>query len=248
MTVQITKRSQRGVTLLELLIAVTLMSLLSTGILYAMRVGLMALEKTNNRFIANRRVIGVERALQQQLAGLIPVGAPCLGPSGAPGGQTRFFQGQPQAMRFLTNYSLNEASRGYPRIVEYSVIPGEDNLGVRLIVNETVYTGPMSLMGQCLGITTDPVRGFPQAIFRPIQPRPDSFVLADKLASVRFVFLEKMPPPVLQQWMPSWSAPAWPLAIRMELIPLDANPGNLDVATTTIPIRVTADPFKKYAD
>ncbi len=244
-----TKRSQRGVTLLELLIAVTLMSLLSTGILYAMRVGLMALEKTNNRFIANRRVIGVERALQQQLAGLMPVGAPCQGPGGsAAGGQTRFFQGQPQAMRFVTNYSLNEAARGYPRIVEYSVIPGEDNVGFRLIVNETVYTGPTSLMGQCLGFSMDPTRGLPLPIFRPIQPGPDSFVLADKLAGVRFVFLEQMPPPLLQQWMPTWSAAAWPMAIRMEISPLDANPGNLDVATVTIPVRVTADPFKKYAD
>lgn len=243
-----TKRSQRGVTLLELLIAVTLMSLLSTGILYAMRVGLMALEKTNNRFIANRRVIGVERALQQQLAGLMPVGAPCLGPTGAPGGQTRYFQGQPQAMRFVTNYALNEAARGYPRVVEYSVIPGEDNVGFRLIVNETVYTGPTSLMGQCVGFSMDPARGLPLPIFRPIQPRADSFVLADKLANVRFVFLEKMPPPLLQQWMPTWSAPAWPMAIRMEITPLDANPGNLDVATITIPVRVTADPFKKYAD
>jgi prepilin-type N-terminal cleavage/methylation domain-containing protein len=243
-----TKRSQRGVTLLELLIAITLMSLLSGGILYGLRVGLMALEKTNNRFIANRRVIGVERALQQQLAGLMPIGAPCLGPSGAPGGQTRFFQGQPQALRFVTNYSLNEAARGYPRIVEYSVIPGEDNVGFRLIVNETVYTGPSSLMGQCLGFSLDPARGLPLPIFRPILPRPDSFVLADKLAGVRFVYLEKMPPPVLQQWMPVWSAPAWPMAIRMEITPLDANPGNLDVATVTIPVRVTADPFKKYAD
>lgn len=243
-----TRRNQRGVTLLELLIAVTLMSLLSGGILYAMRVGLMALEKTNNRFIANRRVIGVERALQQQLAGLMPVGAPCLGPGGGGGGQAAFFQGQPQAMRFVTNYSLNEAARGYARIVEYSVIPGEDNVGLRLIVNETVYTGPTSLMGQCLGFSMDPTRGRPLPIFRPIQPRPDSFVLADKLAGVRFVFLEKMPPPILQQWMPTWSAPAWPMAIRMEITPLDANPGNLDVATVTIPVRVTADPFKKYAD
>ena len=37
------RHNQRGVTLLELLIAVTLMSLLSGGILYALRVGIQAL-------------------------------------------------------------------------------------------------------------------------------------------------------------------------------------------------------------
>lgn len=243
------RRNQRGVTLLELLIAVTLMSLLSGGILYALRVGLQALEKTNNRFLANRRVIGVERALQQQLAGLMPVGADCLGPEGVPtGARTRFFEGRAQSMRFVTNYSLNESARGYPRIVEYSVIPGKDNIGLRLIVNESVYTGPTSLMGHCVGMAVDPERGFPLPIFRRIEPRLDSFVLADKIAGVRFVFLETLPPPVLQRWSSTWSAPAWPAAIRMEIVPLDANPGNLDVATVTIPVRVTADPFKKYAD
>ncbi|MFN9894353.1 MAG: type II secretion system protein J [Acidobacteriota bacterium] len=243
-----TKRSQRGVTLLELLIAITLMSLLSGGILYGLRVGLTALEKTNNRFLANRRVLGVDRALQQQLAGLMPVGATCLGPDGAPGGKTRYFQGEPQAMRFVTNYSLNEGARGYPRLVEYSVIPGENNQGVRLIVNETVYTGPTSLMGQCLGFRMDPARGLPIPIFRPVQAGPGSFVLADRLAAVRFVFLEKMPAPLPPRWMPVWSAPAWPLAIRIEITPADANPGSLDVSTVTVPVRVTAEPFKQYAD
>jgi hypothetical protein len=236
------------VTLLELLIAVTLMSLLSAGILYALRVGIQALEKTNNRFLANRRVLGVERALQQQLAGFMPIGAACLGPDGTPSGRTRFFEGRVQSMRFVTNYSLNESARGYPRIVEYSVIPGRDGVGVRLVVNETVYTGPASLMGQCVGMTLDPERGMPVAVFRPFVPRADSFVLADKLAGVRFVFLETLPPPLLQRWTPNWTMPVWPTAIRIEILPLDPNPGNLDVATVTVPVRVTADPFKQYAD
>jgi hypothetical protein len=48
--------------------------------------------------------------------------------------------------------------------------------------------------------------------------------------------------------MPAWSAPAWPLAIRIEITPADANPGSLDVSTVTVPVRVTAEPFKQYAD
>lgn len=241
-------RQQRGVTLLELLIAVTLVSLLSVGILYGMRVGLQALEKTNNRFMANRRVVGVERALQQQLAGLIPIGSDCLSADGVPRGKVRFWEGSPQQMRFVTNYSLNENARGYPRIVEYAVIPGQDDVGVRLIVNESIYNGPISLMGHCVGIGVDPVSNMPMTLYRPVIARPDSFVLADKLASVRFVYLETLPPPILQKWTPTWVLPAWPSAIRLELVPLDANPGNLDVATTTVPIRITADPFKRYAD
>ena len=53
------------------------------------------------------------------------------------------FQGDPQTMRFVSSYSLTEAARGLPRLLEYQVIPGEDGNSVRLVVNEIVYTGPV---------------------------------------------------------------------------------------------------------
>ena len=131
------RQRQSGVTLLELLIAVTLVSLLSVGILYAMRVGLLALEKTNNRLQANRRVVGVERVIEQQIGGLMPVPVQCMAaPDQPPGPAFGFFQGEEQTMRFVSSYSLNEASRGYPQALEYAVIPAADGRGVRLIVNE----------------------------------------------------------------------------------------------------------------
>ena len=63
---------QSGVTLIELLVAVSLLSLLSVGMLFAMRVGLNAMGRTNARVISNRRVLGVERILTQQIAGFVP--------------------------------------------------------------------------------------------------------------------------------------------------------------------------------
>ena len=44
-------------------------------------------------------------------------------------------------MRFVTSYSLQDGWRGRPQIAALQVIPGETQ-GVRLIVNETPYTGP----------------------------------------------------------------------------------------------------------
>ena len=67
--------SRAGVTLVELLIAVSLLSLLVAGILTAMRVGLNALERTNQRVIANRRAMGAQKILEQQFAGFMPVSA-----------------------------------------------------------------------------------------------------------------------------------------------------------------------------
>ncbi len=237
--------NQRGVTLLELLIAVSLMSLLSLGVLFSMRVGINAMGKTNDRFLKNRRVLGVEKALAAQIAGLMPVTIEC---PGGQGGKAVLFQGDPQSMRFVSSYSLQEGARGYPKLLEFTVIAGENGSGVRLIVNELPYSGPFSVRGACVGTQPDPLTGQSAALFMPISPRPDSFVLADKLAGVRFVYRDELPPPVLERWTPKWLANKLPSAIRIEIIPLENSPANLQVTTTTIPIRITANPMLNYAD
>ena len=237
--------NQRGVTLLELLIAVSLMSLLSLGVLFSMRVGINAMGKTNDRFLKNRRVLGVEKALAAQIAGLMPVTIEC---PGGQGGKAVLFQGDPQSMRFVSTYSLQEGARGYPKLLEFTVVAGENGNGVRLIVNELPYSGPFSVRGACVGTQPDPLTGQSAALFLPISPRPDSFVLADKLAGVRFVYRDELPPPVLERWTPKWLANKLPSAIRIEIIPLENSPANLQVTTTTIPIRITANPMLNYAD
>ena len=69
---------QRGITLIEMLIAITLLSLLSVAVLFGMRIGLNAMERSNDRLMTNRKVLGVERVLTQQIAGMMPVMADCV--------------------------------------------------------------------------------------------------------------------------------------------------------------------------
>ena len=238
--------NQRGVTLLELIIAISLMALLSLGVLYSMRVGMDAMGKTNARFTKNRRVLGVEKALAAQISGLMPVPIEC---PGANGGKAVLFQGDPMSMRFVSSYSLQEGARGYPKLLEFTVIPGQTEVGgVRLIVNEIPYSGPFSVKGACVGTQPDPQTGQMAALFQPIMIRPDSFVLADRLASVRFVYRDELPPPLLERWTPKWLANKLPSAIRIEIVPLELDQANLDVTSTTIPVRITANPLFTYAD
>ena len=65
-------------TLIELLVAMTLLSLLAVGVLFGLRIGLNAMERTNDRLMTNRKVLGVERVITQQIAGFIPVKADCF--------------------------------------------------------------------------------------------------------------------------------------------------------------------------
>ena len=106
------RRRQAGITLLEVVIAISLLSLLTAGMMTALRLGLNALGKTNTRLMSNRRVVGAQQVLQQQLEGFIPVIALySQSPDAPPGAKQPFFQGEPQTMRFVSTYSLQEAAR-----------------------------------------------------------------------------------------------------------------------------------------
>jgi prepilin-type N-terminal cleavage/methylation domain-containing protein len=240
--------NRRGVTLLELLVAVSLLSLLTAGVLLALRLGFNAMHMTNDRLLDGRRVVSVQRILEQQIAGLMPVIADCLAAPNLPPARMPFFQGAPQSMRFVSSYSLGEASRGYPRILEFQVIPGEDHRGVRLVVNEHLYTGPRSAGLFCLGMLPDPATGAVVPAFRPIQVGPESFVLADKLAYCHFVYRETIQPPQLERWTPVWIRAAWPSAVRIEMAPLEMDRSRPPLLPITAPIRVTKAPFDSYAD
>jgi prepilin-type N-terminal cleavage/methylation domain-containing protein len=243
------RRAQAGLTLIEVLIAVSLLSLLSLGMLFALRIGLNSMIKANAKLMDNRRVAGTQRVLQQQLAGFMPMMAMCgvIPGGGKPGFRAPFFQGEIESMRMISSYSLESAARGIPHILEFHVIPGEQDKGVRLVVNEIPFTGPFSAGALCLGLRPEPP-GQQTLRFQPIEAGATSFVLADKLAYCRFSYLIAVPPPLLQVWRPTWVLPHWPLGIRIDMASLDPDPSRLHPVTVTVPIHVDRDPLINYGD
>jgi general secretion pathway protein J len=238
----VTRRNREsGVTLVELLIAVTLVALLSVGMLYAMRVGLNAMDRSNARLMQNRRVASVEHILEQEVANIMPVTALCANESG-PVKAISFFQGETSTMRFVSAFTLHEGARGNPTMLEFQVIPGENEEGVRLVVNEVLYSGPQALGATCLGSPPDGSG----PIFRKVEIGPNSFVLADKLAFCHLSFRETQQPPRPPQWVVHWKQPILPEAIRIEMAPLDPNASRLNLITLTIPIHVTRWPMERY--
>ena len=233
---------------MELLVSVTLLSLLSVGMLFAMRVGLNSMSKVHNRVDAARRVLGVARILNQQIAGFVPSKGLALTAPDAPPVTIPFFQGDVQTMRFVSTYSLQEAARGYPRILEYQVIPGENGEGVRLIVNEMLYTGPLSTGRLSGGMGQDPSTGAPTVLWRPVVPGPQSFVLADKLAACSFSYKEERPLEQPDMWYPKWPKEFTPAAVRIDLAPLERDPSRLQLPPIVAPFRVTRHPYSEYRD
>jgi prepilin-type N-terminal cleavage/methylation domain-containing protein len=210
-----------GITLIEVLIAMSLLSLLSVGMLVAMRLGLNTLGKTDAHLIQNRKVVNVRQIVENEIGGFIDTQADWRLV------RVPFHQWEPQSMRFVTSWSLDGAWRGRAQIAALQVIPGENNVGVRLIVNETPYTGPAQAGSEVEGIEEQRVR------FTPIEPGPQSFVLADKLAYCRFSYLEPHFEPPLRVWRPDWVLPTLPLGIRIDMAPLENGPAELHMSTIT---------------
>lgn len=239
-----TRSSRSGVTLIEILIAVSLLSLLSVAVLISMRIGFNTMDKVDTRLISNRRVSYARRIIENEIAGFTYTLASWqTGPASFQ--STPFVDWEPQTMRFVTSYSLQDAWRGRPQIAAFQVISGADGSGgVRLIVNETPYTGALQAGQQVAGIDQDGT-----AHFAPVVPGPNSFVLADKLAYCRLSYLEPQLKPPVQIWRPDWAMKqALPQGIRIDMAPLDTTPANLHVSTVTAALRVNRTPGAIYAD
>jgi prepilin-type N-terminal cleavage/methylation domain-containing protein len=220
-------RKQRGVTLLELMIAITLVAGLSTGMLMAMRTSLLTYQKTANKLESNRRFVKTQQILSNQIAAVIPAQGSCEA-SGL-----SFLNGTPDALRLVTSYSIALGARGYPQIVDYRVVPGERG-GVRLLATEHPYTGPESINAFCQSA-----------------PSPGTtYMLAENLAYCHFSYHEpyKQNTYLETPWLPLWDKPLLPAGIRIEMRPAVPQTGGLSVMNVTVPIMVDRDPRLVYDD
>jgi hypothetical protein len=232
-------------TLIEVLIAISLLSLLSVGMLVAMRIGFNTMGKTDAHLVQNRKVVNVRQIIENEIAGFTFTYA-LWHPQPRETLSLPFSQWESSSMRFVTSYSLQDAWRGRAQIDELQVIPGERNLGVRLIVNETPYTGAEQAGLSIQGIEQT-ARG-QVTRFAPILPGAHSFVLADKLAYCRFSYLEPRFEAPFRVWRPDWVLPSLPLGIRIEMAPLETHPAEIQLSTITASFPVSRSGNLGYTD
>lgn len=223
-------RDERGVTLIELVFAITLVGLISVGLLFAMRTSLLTYDKLNQRLADDRRSMRIELTLERQIGGMIPIIGDC-------GGGRVLFSGDQQTLRFLSDYSLSEGSRGYPHIVEYQV-QQDPGGGVRLMMNERVYGGPVTTAPLCAG-----------GSYVPVKVDNESVEAVGKLAFCRIAYREFIPNNLLAgNWVPVWNRPTLPAAVRIEMAALNQAAARLPPLTLNVPLRITRDLGVPYVD
>jgi len=209
------RQSKKGMTLIELLIAVTLFGAISASMGIVLNIAFTSMNKIDSKVDFNRRILASQRMIDQILQGIIPLNVPCAGqPVGLVASST--------FVKFLSSYSVSEGSRGRPRIVELFGAPSP-NGGMRLLVNEWPYLGRQSLMSACMA---------------PVQVLPSSFILADRLSQVQFLYRRREIGQPSEVWVSGWAFPEWPSGIRLNLAPIRPIPNQIQPTTIYAPLLI----------
>ncbi len=243
------KNAEAGVTLLELLVSVTIVSLLATTALFAWRAGISAWEKAGTQLEEDRRVLAVHQLLQEQIASMVPYEAR------AERGRTVFFQGEGQTARFISRYSLQQRSASGLFLVEYHVTAQPDPTPATPL--DPAGDKPLR-PGKRLLLRETPVRGSEDlgALIGDIEPQPDGFrlrlpvferdastvVLLEGLQDCRFEYFRLTPNAApdgpLGTWTDEWVSRAneVPAALRLHIVSAE-DLGDLKPGTIVVGIR-----------
>jgi hypothetical protein len=223
-------------TLIEILVAISLMGLLAVAMVTALTVGAGSWKDARSHLTLDRRIATANEILYAELEGIVPVTARSDPASGTAIPRAPFFQGEPESMRFVSGYSLSEGRRGGLRVVELQV--SDASRGRRVLLNELPYGGAAALGSMIGGVERDPSSGGLRLLFVPILARASSLIIADELESCRFSYLKlprgRMDP---AQWVAQWNdLTRLPAAIRVEMTAQSAEARLLPVSITA-PVR-----------
>lgn len=207
-----------GLTLIEVLVAVSLLALLSTGIVTALQMSAGAWRDARERLTLDRKIANSNRLLHAMFAGMVPVLATPPPSAGAP--PAPFFHGEPQQMRFISSFSLEAGARGQLQVIELNVQAAEN--GLRLVLTQSPFRGGISVGRYVVGV--DRSSAEQRLLFRPVEPRADSLIVADQLAAVSFEYLrEGRTPREPALWRAAWDdLRQIPAAVRVVLQPAKA--------------------------
>lgn len=235
------QRRRAGLTLMEVLVAITLLSLLSVGLLMSLRVGARAWETAHTSLMLDRRIASANAMFHAALEGAAPVLAEFERPPMASATTVVFFEGLPESMRFVSAYSLEAGPRGGLRMIELQVVPGPK--GRRVLLNDLAYLGPREAGRFITGAQEEPSTGEMRLFWAPIQALPTSFIIADELESCFFSYHLREAPDEPGRWLPVWPMTSQiPYAVAIQIAPR-GDPARLRPVSITVPLRSRIRPI-----
>ncbi len=204
---------KRGVTLLELLVAISLMGMVSLGLLFGLRIAASAWHKGNSRLAEGRQVIAAADLFAEQIANA----RPRVVEWGPRDRAVRFFyfEGTHDRLRFVTATSLAGRSRSGLWLAEYSFRP-DDRGRAKLVYNEWPFREDADAAQTIQDIAMDPARNRLAVRFIAPASTPQTRELYRDLEDCGFEYL------ILRsgeepRWEPQWEVdrPLLPPAVAV---------------------------------
>ena len=180
------KRScSSGFTLMEVLISITLMSILTVTVHYGYRVGLDSWSRAEKTLERERRVQSVLDLMSRQLGSMVPYysrqsldGAPV---------DVLLFHGANEGVRFVSTFSSGSRNAGGLRLVEYFMANATGE-GMSLLMNDRLLPEATVLAQTVIRSLSRGEGNSVVAEFEGFSVKEDSEILVRDLTEVRFDF------------------------------------------------------------
>lgn len=207
--------SECGFTLMELLVSMTIISLLAVTILFGWRIAAGAWGRASQLVDEQRRVAAIDQVLETQMAEMLPA-TPWL----RQGNAAVFFQGEPRTARFLSRYSLVNRSRSGLYLVEYQISDGPSGTQ-QLLLNES----PVENQDELGTLRADAPQSADssQPRFVSFERTPQTRVMLEEITGAHFEYYQPAGPLGPGGWVSRWQGQANELP-RAMAIRFSANP------------------------
>lgn len=207
---------QKGFTLLELLVGMSLTALLMASLVIGLRVASRAWERGEEHLQDLRKDRAQASLLTRQVASLVPYQVVSLVPE-LPG-NFPILEATSSRLRFLSSYDSRELNRVGLVLVEYAVVeagPGRFTLALR----ETPVGDDEALLRALIQeVGRNPETGETLIIYRSFSVREGDLRLLEELSRAQFEYFDPgtsdRPPAWQPEWKPKTEA-AYPAAIRL---------------------------------
>ena len=178
--------SGAGFTLMEVLVSITLMSLISVAIYYGYRIGLDSWSRAEKSLERERNVQFVLDLMSRQLGSMVPY----YSRQALDGAfvDVLLFNGTEQGVRFVTTFSVESRSAAGLRLVEYFLGSSREGSGRALLLNEKLLPDDRNLASTVFGGLSRGEKNSVVAAFRGFSEGENTVALVEGLASAGFEF------------------------------------------------------------
>jgi len=170
-----TIQSEKGFTLIETMVAVTLVAMMAVGMWLVFRTGIMSWSRGTQYIDAGQRERILNDMVRKQMASAFPLAAP-LDPA-IQSATYPLFRGTETMMEFVSLNSLRFQDSPGLTLVQYELSPEDEGSGYRLVERERPYVGQASSSVDDTGVFSSvPIFGnISNCYFEYKNPAPDEF-------------------------------------------------------------------------